>query len=313
MSDNSGKNKRPAFQFYCGDFLSDYHVVCMSMSQRGIYITLLAHSWLEEGLPTTEKKLSMLCGNPDTWEEDWPVVKECFVLDDDRYKNKRLERERERQNILSEKRREYGRKGGLTKSKSKAKAKQKLSTSIEVEAEVGSKKLKLSELEEEFENIFWIMWRNTKRTENKKRAMDSFIKARKSGYELDNIMTGLGGAIKNWAKTGKETQYIPHASTWLNGICWEDEIPSIGAVDKIESKREYIYKCDNCKSELKVNGELKGSEFTCDCGGLLMDKWTWEYEQNRKNPKPQPEPENISDEQKEFVQTLEILTEKMSA
>jgi hypothetical protein len=44
-----------------------------------------------------------------------------------------------------------------------------------------------------------------------------------------------------------------------------------------------------------------------------MEKWTWEYEQNRKNPKPQPEPENISDEQKEFVQTLEILTEKMSA
>ena len=52
----SGKNKRPAFQFYAGDFLSDYDVVCMNMSQRGIYITLLAHSWLEAGIPNNEEK-----------------------------------------------------------------------------------------------------------------------------------------------------------------------------------------------------------------------------------------------------------------
>ena len=156
------------------------------------------------------------------------------------------------------------------------------------------------------------MWRNTKRTENKKRALDSYTKVRKSGDELDNIMTGLGGAIKNWAKTGKETQYIPHASTWLNGRCWEDEILSIGTVDKIESKREYIYKCDNCKSELTINEELKGEEYTCDCGGLLLDKFTWEYEQNRDNPKPEPEPEPVSDEQKDFHKSLELLTGKMS-
>ena len=62
----------------------------------------------------------------------------------------------------------------------------------------------------------------------------------------------------------------------------------------------------------KVNGELKGEEYTCDCGGLLLDKFTWEYEQNRDNPKPEPEPEPVSDEQKDFHKSLELLTGKMS-
>lgn len=58
--------KAPAFQFYASDFLSDINVVTMSMSQRGIYITLIAHEWLEGKLPADVSTLKRLCGNQRT-------------------------------------------------------------------------------------------------------------------------------------------------------------------------------------------------------------------------------------------------------
>ena len=53
-------SKAPAFQFYAGDFLSDLKVASMNMEERGIYITLLAYSWLENGLPADPEKLARL-------------------------------------------------------------------------------------------------------------------------------------------------------------------------------------------------------------------------------------------------------------
>ena len=88
--------KAPAFQFYAGDFLSDLKVASMNMEERGIYITLLAYSWLENGLPDTPEKLARLCGNPDGWESSWLTVGECFFLaDDGKLYNSKMEEIRE--------------------------------------------------------------------------------------------------------------------------------------------------------------------------------------------------------------------------
>ena len=88
--------KAPAFQFYAGDFLSDLKVASMNMEERGIYITLLAYSWLENGLPDNPEKLARLCGNPDGWESSWLTVGECFFLaDDGKLYNSKMEEIRE--------------------------------------------------------------------------------------------------------------------------------------------------------------------------------------------------------------------------
>lgn len=52
--------KSPAFQFYPKDWLSDENVVCMTMEERGIYISLMAHCWLEGTIPADPKRVKKL-------------------------------------------------------------------------------------------------------------------------------------------------------------------------------------------------------------------------------------------------------------
>ena len=105
-------SKAPAFQFYAGDFLSDLKVATMSMEERGVYITLLAYAWLEEGLPQDEKKLARLCGNPKNFVKTWEVVSECFYIDeDDRLKNPKMEEIRETLHSYKKKMSDAGKKG----------------------------------------------------------------------------------------------------------------------------------------------------------------------------------------------------------
>ena len=115
-------NKPPAFQFYPKDFLSDFNVATMSMEERGVYITLLSHCWLEGWLPIGSTKLQRICGNPSNWEEIWESVKPCFYEKDGKLYHKRLDQEREKQQEWQEK----SRKGGLQsaeKRKDKKKSK----------------------------------------------------------------------------------------------------------------------------------------------------------------------------------------------
>lgn len=40
--------------------------------------------------------------------------------------------------------------------------------------------------------------------------------------EVHDVMAGLNQYLWHW--TGKDLEYIPHASTWLNGRRWEDDL-----------------------------------------------------------------------------------------
>ena len=105
-------NKAPAFQFYPGDFLSDETVAMMTHEERGIYITLLCHCWLEGSIPAEEAKLARLirCDGAALTQ-----VMPAFTkseTDDSRLVNPRLERVRkaqeEHRRLLSE----AGKRGG---------------------------------------------------------------------------------------------------------------------------------------------------------------------------------------------------------
>jgi uncharacterized protein YdaU (DUF1376 family) len=93
-------NKRttsPAFQFYPRDFLSSSKVDRMSMTERGVYITLLARCWMDDGLPTDLAELAGLCRmKVAQFERTWnngPLGK-CFIERKGQYHNERLDRER---------------------------------------------------------------------------------------------------------------------------------------------------------------------------------------------------------------------------
>lgn len=92
--------KAPAFQFYPKDFLTDGNVVTMSLQERGAYITLLCICWQEQMLPVDEVKLARMVGlPPSAFRKIWPSIRQCFTLKGDAYLHKRLDAEREKQEL----------------------------------------------------------------------------------------------------------------------------------------------------------------------------------------------------------------------
>ncbi len=64
-------------------------------------------------------------------------------------------------------------------------------------------------------------WQAYPRKVGKAAARKAFAKALKVAT-VDEIAFGLSGQVS--ALSAKEKQFIPHASTWLNGERWNDEI-----------------------------------------------------------------------------------------
>lgn len=108
---DSISGKSPAFQFYPNDFISDRHVVVMSMAERGVYITLLCQSW-QHPLPTDVDRLARLCGLPVTaFRKLWPAVRVCFIEHGGNLIQPRLERERQKQSDYKRDKSEAGKRG----------------------------------------------------------------------------------------------------------------------------------------------------------------------------------------------------------
>lgn len=91
--------KSPAFQFYPKEFLTDEHVVTMSLQERGAYITLLCYCWQEGSLPANATKLARMLGVPvRAFRRLWTAMQPCFEnVGDDRLTHPRLEKERAKQ------------------------------------------------------------------------------------------------------------------------------------------------------------------------------------------------------------------------
>jgi len=104
--------KSPAFRFYPADFLADIKVASMSMEERGIYITLLCHCWLENGLPvdSTLAKTLLICNES---------VASCFYEKNGKFRNKRLDLEKKNQKAWIKKCSQ----GGLARAKAQLKLK----------------------------------------------------------------------------------------------------------------------------------------------------------------------------------------------
>lgn len=94
----------PAFQFYAADYLADADVQMMSLEEEGVYIRLLAYCWREGSIPSEESMLSRLCKNAS--HEVIRVVTKCFQPNGNgtlTLVHKRLDLEREKQEIWRQK------------------------------------------------------------------------------------------------------------------------------------------------------------------------------------------------------------------
>jgi uncharacterized protein YdaU (DUF1376 family) len=162
--------KRPAFQFYPGDWLGSQRVSLLTLEEEGAYLRLLASCWQHGSIPSDPDKIARLIGKGSstnlattlaTMFQQHPTESTLLVHD-------RLEREREKQDAWSEKCREGGKKSaelrklskgsstlveGLLEGSSNKKATlllQSTSTNTSSNEEVGADRKKTYLLDEEF-------------------------------------------------------------------------------------------------------------------------------------------------------------------
>lgn len=104
--------KRPAFQFYPGDWLGSQRVSLLTLEEEGAYLRLLASCWQHGSIPADPEKIARLIGKGSSTNlaitlasmfQPHPNNPSLLVHD-------RLEREREKQDAWSEKCREGGKK-----------------------------------------------------------------------------------------------------------------------------------------------------------------------------------------------------------
>lgn len=113
LVNNPNTMKRPSFQLYPKDVLSDRKVAVMNNEQLGGYFKLLCYMWQEEdcSLPNDTEELAALSGLD---EAELDRVMRCFIPHPslgDRISQKRLLAEREKQDTFRKKMSEAGKKG----------------------------------------------------------------------------------------------------------------------------------------------------------------------------------------------------------
>lgn len=112
---------------------------------------------------------------------------------------------------------------------------------------------KAKALAEEQERLFKLFWDFYPRKVAKEDAMKAFRKLKANSELLDKIIAGLNAAklSPQWVKS--DGQFIPYASTWLNGRRWEDEAVTALAP---ENKKVTSYDIDNIKKRFRSLDEV---------------------------------------------------------
>lgn len=100
-----------------------------------------------------------------------------------------------------------------------------------------AKKVSPVDIEKEFKTL----WKLYPRKIGKKKAFDTYKKARKvKKIPYETIQNGLYRYIRYLEQQGTEEQYIMHGSTWFNQEKWQDEYITTGVYKKPKNSTEYL-------------------------------------------------------------------------
>ena len=227
-------DKAPAFQFYPKDWLSDPDVVCMSMGQRGAYITLLCYCWKEDKLPNNPDYIRKLLGNVPKWKTLWNGIKHKFEIRGDYLIHPRLEKERIKQEEYRKKKSNAGKKG-MKKRWNKSDnnhntVKEVLITKNNSSSSTSSAYFNNKDI---YTSSFQNFWEVYPRRTGKKTALQAWNKINPDN-ELQKIMLDAIERNKQ-TKQWQSRRFIPHPATWLNQERWNDEVESESLNEELES------------------------------------------------------------------------------
>jgi len=273
----------------------------MSMEARGVYITLLAHAWLEIGLPEDARMLARICGNPPDWEVIWAEVRKCFLIGEDgKLYNERMELERSQLKTYIESRKKAGKAGaqarwggGASPDADFATAMRKQSSSHSSSTTITTSKEKrnktaFSKEKRNDDNEFDKFWKIIPYKVDKKRALKAFNSAIKI-VSVDVIIKSYLKQLKansvEWCKEGGK--YCPHPSTWLNGERWTDEVTDSKKNGVPIGVAQDIFTCPLCDKKVE------------------RDRKTWTFCENKhKRIRMLPEDELAMKHVQEYIKDM---------
>jgi len=226
--------KAPAFQFYPKDWLTDPDVVCMSMAQKGAYITLICYCWREDKLPNNPDYIRKLLGNIPKWKTLWNGIKHKFEIQGDYLVHPRLEKEKLKQEEFRLKKSIAGKKG-MEKRWSESgnnhnTVKDVLITKNNSSSSTSSSIAHSSDIYTSSFNEFWEIY---PRKIGKKSALQAWDNINPD----DELQELILDAIKRnkQTKQWQSQRFIPHPATWLNQERWNDEVESESLDEELES------------------------------------------------------------------------------
>lgn len=96
MPDEPGDRTPPFFKFYPRDWIAA--TAEMTPVEKSVYFDLLCHSWIHDGIKNDQKVITKVSGlRSQNAKKTLQKVLTKFTLIDERWRNPRLEREREKQ------------------------------------------------------------------------------------------------------------------------------------------------------------------------------------------------------------------------
>ena len=105
-------DKRPAFQWYPKDYLTDERVVVMTLEEEAAYRRLMDFCWLHVSLPDDMNKMGAMCKTDGTHMAVlWDAISECFYKHEGRWFHPRLDLERKKQDAHREAKVRAGKRG----------------------------------------------------------------------------------------------------------------------------------------------------------------------------------------------------------
>lgn len=247
--------KPPSFQFYPKDILSDSSAMLLPNEIFGIYMKLLCHDWINDGLPDNDEDILSL-GNFDWYEhftfQDDPnaykarsitQLRQFFIKhpEKDGYiTNSRLLKERQKQKDYHEKKVKAGSAGGIAKAQktpSKTVAKRSSSSASSFASSSSSSKNKepkpidhpkkpddpfIAQHREYFEKI----WEDYPEKKGKEKAWVKF----RGQVTTDTLFWGMCKALDAYKAevarcrdNGQPNLNWQHGSTWFNHS-WKDYV-----------------------------------------------------------------------------------------
>ena len=226
--------KAPAFQFYPKDWLTDPDVVCMSMAQKGAYITLICYCWKEDKLPNNPDYIRKLLGNIPKWKTLWNGIKHKFEIRGNYLVHPRLEKERIKQEEHRRKKSIAG-KIGMEKRWGKSDNNHNTVTDVLITKNNSSSSTSssIAHSSDIYTSSFQNFWEVYPRRTGKKTALQAWNKINPDN-ELQKIMLDVIERNKQ-TKQWQSRRFIPHPATWLNQERWNDEVESESLDEELES------------------------------------------------------------------------------